>query len=59
MQHITYAEYLPPLRGPALSAPLLPSSPSTYNASATAAITNAFGAAAFRFGHAMVPDKMR
>jgi len=57
MQHITYSEYLPLLLGPDLSASILPSHPAQYSTLTTPAVTNEFAAAAFRFGHTMVPNK--
>ena len=59
-QHITYMEYLPLVVGHAhMKAYSLYSSPmgyaTVYNPKADATMANAFGVAAFRFGHSQVP----
>ena len=59
-QHIAYSEYLPLILGPAhMKEYELYSTPighnTVYNPSVDATMANAFGVAAFRFGHSQVP----
>lgn len=63
-QHITYNEFLPIILGreymERVGIHSLRNSGFTYkyNAGVNAAITNEFGAAAYRFGHTLVPDNV-
>ena len=56
VQHITYNEYLPVVLGTEVAASL---ASLTYSPSVSAAISNEFASAAFRFGHSMVPNTVR
>ena len=61
LQHITYNEYLPLILGPTNMATmkLLPGKERlNYNSSLDASVSNAFAAAALRFGHSMVPSNL-
>ena len=61
LQHITYSEYLPHAVGPMhmekyglWSTPL--DHNTVYDPSVDATVKNAFGVAAFRFGHSQIPN---
>ncbi|XP_054629216.1 eosinophil peroxidase-like isoform X2 [Dunckerocampus dactyliophorus] len=53
LQVITFRDFLPPIVGPEIISKKLSTYPG-YNDTVDATISNAFGAAAFRFGHSMV-----
>ena len=63
MQHITFNEWLPIVLGPRVieifELKLLPSGYySLYNETVNPTVSNAFGAAAFRFGHSLVKNSL-
>ncbi|XP_076461679.1 chorion peroxidase-like [Babylonia areolata] len=59
MQRITYSEYLPVILGSTAMTTYGLKDTWTYNDSCDASLTNVFVAAAFRFGHSMVPDSLK
>ena len=63
LQHITFNEWLPIVLGPRVieifELKLLPSGYySLYNETVNPTVSNAFGAAAFRFGHSLVKNSL-
>ncbi|XP_050401333.1 chorion peroxidase isoform X2 [Patella vulgata] len=59
IQHITYDEFLPVLLGPELMKKYKLNAPYHYDSSINPTIMNEFAAAAFRFGHSMIPDNLK
>ncbi|KAJ8322199.1 hypothetical protein KUTeg_000670 [Tegillarca granosa] len=59
LQHISYNEYLPILLGADVMAQEIghESSQDTYDDAVNPSIKNAFGAAAFRYGHSLIPSR--